>query len=356
MKKIIFTLLTICMVGSSILLAGTYELILNGTTVEVWLNPGLPAGTTVIAPQGNQVDIVLDAGFGASVSVTQNYWGTWGDGTNYLRVAQSAGMDYVAIGSSAGGNPMAIGSNPVHLFDLSIVCSTGDVSLMDNNDPNRPSGLNYGNVFNVVAIPGGPMNLYNGNAGVGITCAGALPVELFSFTGKNTPQGNLLQWKTLSESDNAGFEVYKSTDGQSWKNIGWVVGSGTTDLSADYELLDRAPSLGDNYYRLKQIDFDGEYEFSQVINVKYLSEGVLVQVTPNPSPQDIKVTILNPHKEKMLISLFDSAGMLIWKSEGIQGVDLWKKHFSLPQKEVYFLYVRIGKEVYTKKILIVDRA
>ena len=83
---------------------------------------------------------------------------------------------------------------------------------------------------------------------------------------------------------------------------------------------------------------------------------VIIQVLPNPSPGDINVTIMNPQKEKMQITLFDSAGQLIFESGMLLELEMWKKQFNLQQKEMYFLKVEIGTETYTEKILIIDRA
>jgi len=183
-----------------------------------------------------------------------------------------------------------------------------------------------------------------------------LPVELLSFTGRKVQNGNLLEWITASEENNEGFEVQESEDGVNWKIIGWVEGQGTTAELNNYEFLDRITFIGNNYYRLKQLDFDGAFEFSNIINLKNEGEGVVVQVLPNPSPGDVNVTVLNPNKEKMSITLYDSAGLLIWQSDLIRDLDVWKKEFNLVQKEVYFISVQIGKETYTEKILIIDRA
>jgi len=183
-----------------------------------------------------------------------------------------------------------------------------------------------------------------------------LPVELLSFTGRKVEDGNLLEWVTASEENNEGFEVQESTDGENWDVIGWVEGKGTTSELNTYEFLDRVPFIGDNYYRLKQIDYDGQFEFSNIINLKYESKDIVIEVLPNPSPGDVKITVMNPDKEKMNITMYDSAGVLIWKSGAITNTEVWKKQFNLVQKEAYFITVHIGKKTFTEKILIINRA
>jgi len=106
---------------------------------------------------------------------------------------------------------------------------------------------------------------------------------------------------------------------------------------------------------LKQIDYDGQFEFSDIAILRYDVTGVVVEVSPNPSPGDVNVTVLNPGKQKMNITLYDSAGLLIWKSGTLTDLDTWTKKFSLAQKQMYFITARIGKEIFTKKILIIDK-
>ena len=183
-----------------------------------------------------------------------------------------------------------------------------------------------------------------------------LPVELMAFTGKKIDSGNLLEWITASENNNVGFRIQKSADGQYWENIGWVQGNGTTSEINGYEFLDRVPFYGDNLYRLKQLDIDGTFTYSNVINLVHESEGIEIKVLPNPSPGEINVTVRNPNEHKMKISLHDSSGVLIWRSDLISRTSTWQKSFNLKQKEAYLLTVEIGKKTYTEKILIIDRA
>ncbi|MFK7810837.1 MAG: T9SS type A sorting domain-containing protein, partial [Saprospiraceae bacterium] len=144
--------------------------------------------------------------------------------------------------------------------------------------------------------------------------------------------------------------------GRDWKVINWIEGKGTTDKENIYTKLDREPFKGDNYYRLKQIDFDGAFEYSKIINIPNESSAIEIKVLPNPSPGDVNVTVFNPGKNRMQVTLFDSVGHSIFDSGLLEGSDVWKKQFNLPQKEVYFLQVKIGEEIFTEKILIIDRA
>jgi hypothetical protein len=119
-----------------------------------------------------------------------------------------------------------------------------------------------------------------------------LPVELMAFTAKvQDNQTNLLEWQTASEENNDGFEIQKSIDGKSWKNIGTVEGNGTTVEISNYNFIDESPFDGMNYYRLKQLDFDGQFEYSNIVNIQTVeqSNNQTLKVYPNPVQDNLTI-------------------------------------------------------------------
>lgn len=110
----------------------------------------------------------------------------------------------------------------------------------------------------------------NPNGG-GHTCASGtiLPVTLESFYPVKKDGFVELFWSTSSETNNEGFHVEKSTDGQSFEKFGFVNGEGNSSGHVQYYYSDRHPAPGMNYYRLKQIDFNGAFEYSPIISVNY---------------------------------------------------------------------------------------
>ena len=99
------------------------------------------------------------------------------------------------------------------------------------------------------------------------TCitGGVLPVELISFNITRFGNNNMLYWTTASELNNSYFSVEKSIDAREFYSVGDVAGSGNTNSIINYEYLDlESKSV---YYRLKQIDYDGNYEYSDIIKV-----------------------------------------------------------------------------------------
>lgn len=140
---------------------------------------------------------------------------------------------------------------------------------------------------------------------------GCLPVELTSFTGVLEGGNTILKWETESELNNAGFEVQRSADGLSWDILGFVNGNGTTVETQTYNFVDENP-LVKNYYRLKQMDFSGTYEYSNVIivnaNVKTPSANALVY--PNPTSGTFNIEVENMETAAQ-VTIFNNFGQLM---------------------------------------------
>ena len=135
------------------------------------------------------------------------------------------------------------------------------------------------------------------------TVNGGTPVELISFTGEASESNVELNWSTASETNNSGFEIIRSTIEETWNKIGFVPGHGTTTEPQHYTFSDNDVKSGRYKYRLKQIDFDGSFEYSEEIevNVTLPNKFSLDQNYPNPFnptttinysiPEDVFVTL-----------------------------------------------------------------
>ena len=111
-----------------------------------------------------------------------------------------------------------------------------------------------------------------------------LPVKLMSFTAKAKENYNVLDWQTSTEVNNDYFVVESSTDMINFKEIGRVDGAGNSNNVLSYQYLDYTPFEKVIYYRLKQVDFDGVYTFSEIVAVKKTNEGE-VNIYPNPATE-----------------------------------------------------------------------
>ena len=111
-----------------------------------------------------------------------------------------------------------------------------------------------------------------------------VPVELTSFTANVSGNNVNLKWNTATELNNSGFEVQRKSSNSEWSNIGFVAGFGTTTEPKTYSFTDDKVTSGNFTYRLKQVDFDGSYEYSNEINVDVTgpAQYSLDQNYPNP--------------------------------------------------------------------------
>ena len=133
-----------------------------------------------------------------------------------------------------------------------------------------------------------------------------VPVELTSFAANVNNSGQVvLNWSTATELNNQMFEIQRSADNNQFVTIGYVDGQGTTTEPQQYSYVDRTVETGKYYYRLKQIDFGGQYEYSDVVEVDVNGPLTykLEQNFPNPfNPSTvIKYSVANPGHVRLVV-------------------------------------------------------
>ncbi len=148
-----------------------------------------------------------------------------------------------------------------------------------------------------------------------ISPATTLPVELISFSAK--PDGNQinLNWQTASEINNAGFEIERSIDGKNFNDLLFIEGKGNIDLQQDYSFEDKNLRKGQlYYYRLKQIDFDGQFQYSEIITAQLDGENGNVLFFPNPIKNNqTQLNYTATSSGKLNLQIFDSTGKQLAK-------------------------------------------
>ena len=118
-----------------------------------------------------------------------------------------------------------------------------------------------------------------------------VPVEFMSFTAKSSPQKSvMLDWATATELNNRGFEIEHSTDGKDWKMLDFEPGKGDSELMVSYQYEHKTPRNGVNYYRLKQVDYDGTFEYSNIAIAQIGSKTQTISISPNPVQNEIRLT------------------------------------------------------------------
>ena len=136
-----------------------------------------------------------------------------------------------------------------------------------------------------------------------------IPVELVSFTSSVIGNDVQLSWMTASETNNMGFEVERLS-GSSWDKLGFVNGNGTTTETRSYSFADKNVNAGTYSYRLKQIDFDGTFEYSNVIEVDVSSpqQFELSQNYPNPFNPATTISFSIPQSSFVTLKVYDIIG------------------------------------------------
>ncbi|MBT8379877.1 MAG: T9SS type A sorting domain-containing protein [Ignavibacteria bacterium] len=137
-----------------------------------------------------------------------------------------------------------------------------------------------------------------------------IPVELTSFTASVGGQGVTLDWETATETNNSGFAIERKSVTSDFVQIGFVAGFGTTTEPKAYTFTDNSLTPGTYSYRLKQIDYDGTYEYSDVVEVDVLAPDVytLAQNYPNPFNPSTKIAFSLAVDSKVSLKIFDVLG------------------------------------------------
>jgi len=138
-----------------------------------------------------------------------------------------------------------------------------------------------------------------------------LPVEFTYFKGQKAGEGNLLQWGTANEQNNDYFSVERSEDGNQFISIGKVPGAGTSNTANEYTYTDTKVPGGNAYYRLRQVDKNGQFKFSQVVLVGGDSRNAAAQMYPNPVKENLAVVINNDVKGNGKIAVYEVTGRTV---------------------------------------------
>ncbi len=223
-----------------------------------------------------------------------------------------------------GGDPPVVGMETIDpvTFATTSIPQTGDSHA-------EISGAVYlgGGVFAATdfVFDSGPTNGYTITSGGVVTLLGAtpmlvrglayvdavLPVELSSFVSSINGNDVTLNWTTASETNNSGFDIERSAINGTWAAVGNVAGNGTSSNGHSYSFTDRGVSSGNYNYRLKQIDFNGNFEYFQLsneVNVGIPNQFDLSQNYPNPFNPSTNINYDIPVDGKVNITVFDMSG------------------------------------------------
>jgi hypothetical protein len=183
-------------------------------------------------------------------------------------------------------------------------------------------------------------NVFFDLSNVNFTIEDFVPVELSAFFAITTENGVLLKWTTVTETNNSGFIIERSSNKAEFTEVAFVDGQGTTTNVTDYDYTDEISKPGKYSYRLKQIDFDGSINYSNVVESEVEGPQVFVlsQNYPNPFNPSTMISFSLPVDSYVTIELFNALGE---KVEQIANRD-----YSIGNHEVNFNASQLSNGVY----------
>ena len=185
-----------------------------------------------------------------------------------------------------------------------------------------------------------------------------VPVELVSFSASVKGSTVNLSWTTATELNNRGFEIERSTDETNWRTIGFIEGNGTTTEPRHYTYSDKLLDITSSklYYRLKQFDFDGSFEYSKILEVEIApSVFSLSQNYPNPFNPSTKISWQSPISSWQTLIVFDILGNEVatlvneYKAAGKYDIEFDASGLN---SGVYFYQLKIGSFIQTRKMIL----
>jgi hypothetical protein len=147
----------------------------------------------------------------------------------------------------------------------------------------------------------------------------ALPVKLLNFSGARSDDANVvLFWETTQEVNNDYFQIERTLNpGWGFQPVGTVQGAGSSASTVKYQTKDPNDHSGYTYYRLKQVDFDGSFEYSSIIGIKGASVPLSVTAFPNPGQSKEVVFKVNGQKleEDLEVVIYDVRGKTVYHDD-----------------------------------------
>jgi hypothetical protein len=378
-KYLLLVLVLICLqTRSQNLIQGTIKKGATADEFEIWLKPnfinstqylfqiGMPIAFPASAsPQPTGITVSLDptftSSFGNNYTVTVNPVATATGGTekyfNIVLVRGGAGAS-----SAQNWNPGVEFKVLTGTFTYSSGNTTFLAKLADYQDGGSDGQGNFytqdgvGNYYvtsnsigNFYASAGNSVVGGTASAGFAQLTSASLPVSLTNFDGQRQGNKIILTWTTVSETNNKGFEVHSSTDGIHFQSIAFihsVAPGGNANSALTYRYEDLSASNETKYYRLEQIDWDGQTKWSPVLPI-YGEKQVGLLLYPNPASHFLNLNVRLTKKQNLQLKIFDAGGRLVMNSSrsANEGTNQISCNITYLLKGVYQLQIETGSGV-----------
>ncbi|MCB0648923.1 MAG: T9SS type A sorting domain-containing protein [Saprospiraceae bacterium] len=248
--------------------------------------------------------------------------------------------------NSAGGDAFPVDWSQNTWYVIMSIPATGGTPIIMSDGP----GVGAPEPELLVLVEGAFPEIY--------TTEIVLPIRLQSFTAqKLNYNSSLLNWKSLSEENASHFDIEKSLDAENWVKVGTEKTRGSLNYGAEYSFVDENAVMLRNdennvYYRLKMVDNDGSFQYSDVRLVTFERSLTDVEVYPNPSHEffNWKMGVGDTQVHDAQLQLFDMTGKLVKKqtvsANGISKVDIAELETGL-----YNIVVKHEDQIYRKRII-----
>ncbi len=279
---------------------------------------------------------------------------TYSSGGTWTSLGMSNSGDVAQTRDAAGNFVHGIGYGgavaPAGGVDFGALGGGGDAFIFDNavdDDFTDPNNFSFG-VVGTFESPGSPNSANNDTYIQSFDCV-VLPVEMLYFDLRQNESNVDLYWATASESNNDYFAVERSVDGINYEKIGSVAGMGTTSSANSYTYRDESPKTGLNYYRIRQVDFNGQSEYSglRIANFKENNFSLLNQYQ---SSDNTLTVIVKGMQKELDVHLYSITGALM--HSGIS----YSNSFDIPTSNlssgIYIMQLESGGQIIRKKLYI----
>lgn len=248
-------------------------------------------------------------------------------------------------GTTPGGVAVAVEwSSTNNQWEITLTCGlcSGLTFINSSNTPSSPPDLTLGTWTNL-PNDGTVLETFSGSGTTNV-----LPVELVDFYVISQQYSIGLKWVTAWEETNEGFEVQRSIDGQNYEVIDFVDGYGNSLITQEYVYEDKTVEKGiEYYYRLRQLDYNGNFGFSPVITARIdTDEAKVGNFYPNPTNGITNVNYTSNTNEELVVSVFNITGQQVLQetrnvTEGLNNLNF---NFGKLEKGTYFIRLQIGED------------
>jgi hypothetical protein len=228
-----------------------------------------------------------------------------------------------------------------------------DITLVISNTAATPDGVTSGMMIRFIKQDGNGIE----STSFSYEVTAPVPVELTSFSGTVSCNAVSLKWATATEVSNYGFEIERSSSSLStdWQKIGFVNGSGNSNSPKEYSYTDNNLRSGSYSYRLKQIDNDGSYDYSNIVEIKIgLPTNLeLNQNYPNPFNPSTTISFTIPNSGDVSLKIFNALGEEVatlldgYREAGVYAVNF--NAVNLPSG-MYIYQMKTNQTLLTKKM------